>query len=683
MQLEMKPSQWIWVLILCLSGAGTGSAWLQGWGENASQAAPDGWQRLEEKVPFRRSDLLGSLGPSSASYSLDHFQGLVAQHPSTKWDIELTLGAGGEARIALAGRAPKVAFGMAPTTAGNQLIGDGIFLSRTGSGIVEALSFGSGQQRSLNCQGSLPAPDGQRYRLSLTKTARGFTAESGAERMDCESPQGSGNPILIAGLERIRIVSSTTDAGSFSSPFMSYAGGVGALLGILCVLGIWRIERRLGADRRVAVLTSTPLLLSWSLQGADRMLIVENMRMPGLSETSLAVVVPLILTACLKLAHHAALRARSNPHVVKGLRNSALICTAGFLVISLASQPKWAMAIGYFTIAGAFFGLLVGINAVANRARLVNLLSLAFLSLTILSAEWAVRWTQTGHTWTPTGRMNHDMQLGWTRSTLSDFEALEKAEPTTYPSSGYPVSIQPDSNKTRWICLGSSATGGAFQNDNLAEFYPARIQELLEREVQVLNQGVGGWTSFHIAQYFEREAASLKPDVISIYIGHNDILTRSSKPYKDLYENWKTQGAPKTPLPSFRLFQGFRFLMSSLLNNASSTAVPVEDARENLLNIHRIASTYNAKILLIPEAITPDSASLRDYDTMLRELSDTHPDMAYLDAPSLLLQGGGNHFLDDVHLSQTGHRLLAQAMTQKIRELQWISPSEGADKVGN
>ena len=671
----MKKASWIWMALLCLAGAGTGSAWLQGMGEEASQGEPGGWTRLEAKVPFRRSDLLGSLPPSSASHSLDHFQGLVSNAPSQSWTLDLNLGEAGEARIALAAEQPKQVPHQAPSTASNHLLGDGIFLSRANGGQVEALSFGRGQQTALRCQGSLPVPDHDRYQLRIQKTQNGFVAESGQESLRCQTAASPGQPTLMAGLERIYILDSITDSGRFNRPFLPAPGPLGAAAGILLVLVFWRVEIRLGVDSRIAALTTSPLLLSWPLQAADRMQIVENMRMPGLSETSLAAAIPLFLTLLLKLLHHAGSRARRSLSLRGALVVGASIFGAGAAILSLLAGPRWTMAVFYFGLAGVFLGLLVAVNANARRARWVNSSSLFLLVLSLLSAEWGTRWTQTGLTWTPTGRMNHDEQLGWTRSTLSDFQALDEAKTTTYPSSGYPVTIAPDASLPRWICLGSSATGGAFQNDNLEEFYPARIAELLQGRAQVLNQGVGGWTSFHVARYVEREIEALQPNIVSVYLGHNDILTRSSRPYRDLYDQWRDHGAPSTPLPTVRLFQGFRFFLSSLLQTASSIAVPVEHARENLLAIHQVTQARGAKLLLIPEAITPSSASLRDYDQMLQDLAASHADVAYFDAPALLLNSGADHFLDDVHLSDNGHRMLAAALAEKVQQLGWLPSS--------
>ena len=85
--------------------------------------------------------------------------------------------------------------------------------------------------------------------------------------------------------------------------------------------------------------------------------------------------------------------------------------------------------------------------------------------------------------------------------------------------------------------------------------------------------------------------------------------------------------------------------------------------------------------MLIPEAITPDSSALTEYSAMLQELAATNEDIAYLDAPSLLLDSGEDLFLDDVHLTDNGHRRLAQAMKQKAMAEGWIKGSQGAHEA--
>jgi lysophospholipase L1-like esterase len=676
----MKALQWIWAVIVVLAGAGLGNAWVHGASHRAADQAPEGWSRTAEQVPFRRADLMGDLAPSTQGISLDHFMALRAHTPSQSWELELVLGAGSEVRVLLAGKMGLPRPGAGHASAGISLRGDGILLRRSRGGSVSGQHFSSGSPRALSCQGQLPVPGDAPYALRIESTPHGFRATAAGATLECQQnePQARdsknhGTPVLMSGLHRVQIRSSQTDSTHFSGvrgPHWLLGPLLGGFLGLL----LWWAERKKGADYRICALTSLPFLVAIPLQSADGLALIEQLRMPSLSPYFYALWIPLFLGLPGKLAHHLGRCARAQSGWKRGLLFSTLGGGGIAAIISVMCQPRWPLAIGYFALAGFAFGAIVGLNALAKSMRFVNTLSLGLVLLGLFAGEWGVRFTATGVTWSPTGRMQFDEQLGWTRSTLSDFEALEKQENTRYPREGYPVTIAGPTSAQRIVCLGSSATGGAFQNDDLDQFYPARLQELLGQKAQVLNQGVGGWTSFHIAKYTESKAEALQPDILTLYIGHNDMLTKSSAPYKTLFGAWKSGKSLESPLPNWRLFQGFRFALSALARPEGAVAVPVDHALENIERIHSIAQQRGAKLLLMPEAITPDSAALSDYDRMLRELAARHTDIAYLDIPSLLLDTPGDFFLDDVHLSDAGHRRLAKALAKTLQEQGWWVP---------
>ena len=177
-----------------------------------------------------------------------------------------------------------------------------------------------------------------------------------------------------------------------------------------------------------------------------------------------------------------------------------------------------------------------------------------------------------------------------------------------------------------------------------------------------------------MARYVEREADALRPDIVSVYLGHNDILTRSTRPYRDLYAHWKEHGAPATPFNRAPL-PGLSVLLRKppsdrFLNRCSGGPCP-----RDFTAIHEVTRAHGAK-LLDPRGHHTQQRFTKDYDRMLRDFAEGHADVAYFDAPRLLLNSGGDHFLDDVHLSDTGHRLLAGALVETIRELGWLSDSQ-------
>ena len=75
----------------------------------------------------------------------------------------------------------------------------------------------------------------------------------------------------------------------------------------------------------------------------------------------------------------------------------------------------------------------------------------------------------------------------------------------------------------RWrvVCLGDSCTFGA------AHPYPQILQSMLDERApgafEIVNAGVIGYTSLHGLEWFERDLARLRPDVVTLYFGWNDM----------------------------------------------------------------------------------------------------------------------------------------------------------------
>lgn len=77
----------------------------------------------------------------------------------------------------------------------------------------------------------------------------------------------------------------------------------------------------------------------------------------------------------------------------------------------------------------------------------------------------------------------------------------------------------------RIVCLGDSVTFGWSAADD--ETYPSQLQALFKKkwpncDIEVLNLGVTGYTSFQGKQLFFRFAQKLKPDSVIIGFGQND-----------------------------------------------------------------------------------------------------------------------------------------------------------------
>ena len=343
---------------------------------------------------------------------------------------------------------------------------------------------------------------------------------------------------------------------------------------------------------------------------------------------------------------------------------------AGILLISVDAF-HWAGTL-WAAIGGTSIGLLI----VANRFTVphFNLWSLLFVSLGLSSAEISLRATKAGLQWSNKGsNTEHNEIFGWVRQANESFALFEEGKHTQYPDKGFPVQISASNHKKRVIAFGGSTTGGAFQNDNLDEFYPALIDINLRSTrtpFEVLNQGVGGWTTWHIEQYIQQKQQLLNPDVITLYVGHNDILTSVPMPYKELYPLWQRQSSSTVAkqLSSLRLYQAFKYILVSIRGANDKVAVPIDDAKANLKSIIQLYP--NTPIVLGSEGLSPEPGILFPYNQMMQALADEYANVYYVETAEALSSLPPHEvFLDDCHLTKYGHQIVAKYFSEKIKEV--------------
>jgi len=84
---------------------------------------------------------------------------------------------------------------------------------------------------------------------------------------------------------------------------------------------------------------------------------------------------------------------------------------------------------------------------------------------------------------------------------------------------------EPEKEKTklRVLCIGASTTANNISDGHIDYSYPSILQEYLGDKYEVLNCGIGGWTSADILINFQLNLLKLKPDVVVLYHGYNDL----------------------------------------------------------------------------------------------------------------------------------------------------------------
>ncbi len=723
------------ILVLLCAGAILGwGVWL-GLIHQAADQPPPGWERENSPVPYRESALQGASLPKYGQWGLDFYRAIYPSSPSTE-GLSLTATIPTEGMLEVWYSSPPLRKRMGdrwmdictmraprgmqqdPRCLGKSDLGVALVLSRlSGQQFVSVIAENAAGRKTVPC--STPLEDISviegAIEISLLASTNELTIRLNDQSIQCTTTVGDRLPMLRSGLRQVHIESLTYGATQASTiPRYWQAILVGGGVAFLLALG-W-VERRHGARSSSLVWTTAPMLLGLWFQQWDAKVLIEDLRAAWLSPYWVATyctLFPSLMLKCIAATWRSTNRddfsARwvGTAMLILGLGNlfaydsgwigsiacagvqiaAILVCrwwkvlpavhgpvvwgTLGGTVLIAVDAFHWAGSL-WGTIGGVSFGLLL----LANRFVVphFNSWSLGLLSLLLVSGEVSLRATKAGLQWSNKGaNTEHNEIFGWVRQANESFELFEEGKHTQYPDKGYPVSIQAQNHKQRIVSFGGSTTGGAFQNDNLDEFYPALIERVLRNPKQpfeVLNQGVGGWTTWHIEAYIKQKSTVLNPDIITLYVGHNDILTSVPMPYKELYPLWQKQkgSAVSQTLSSLRLYQALKYSLVSLKGAQNKVAVPVEDARNNILSI--VETFPNTPIILGSEGLSPEPGILFPYNTMLKDLAEQYPTVHYIPtAEALSKEPPHEVFLDDCHLTTYGHQIVAELFANKIQEI--------------
>lgn len=259
------------------------------------------------------------------------------------------------------------------------------------------------------------------------------------------------------------------------------------------------------------------------------------------------------------------------------------------------------------------------------------------------------------------------------------------------------VTVDKPSGVFRIICLGGSFTYGWPYNkpQDAADIYPAVLQTLLnnsraqgEPRYEVINAGVGGYSSYQGLLYLRKRLLRFKPDLITVAFGANDgIETRAAgAPLTDreYYDQWAAEeGGPGGNI-ILSLVQHSRFvaLVDRGVRAVRSALGPVRyrvspaEFRQSLEQMINLGREFRFKVVLLHEASrelrSPEQMPQRLlYYKVLRELERRHAGrVPLLDNLSMAVKEPrrmDDLFVDFNHLSKQGHRWLARFIHDALR----------------
>ncbi|HEY4475828.1 MAG TPA: GDSL-type esterase/lipase family protein [Candidatus Paceibacterota bacterium] len=236
----------------------------------------------------------------------------------------------------------------------------------------------------------------------------------------------------------------------------------------------------------------------------------------------------------------------------------------------------------------------------------------------------------------------------------------------------------------RIIAIGDSITFGLLVEEQVA--YYRLLKSLLEKEfpglnIEVLSAGVPGYTTYQGLELLKKELLGYEPDIIIAYFGaNNEFATNlytdreyarltAVAPLEKLSRQLKTAALLKEVI---KLTTGLEFFPREAGNPRSKTVrVPAKDFGDDLNRITSLVKSAGAKPVLVVPPHSSKNLSRQplaeEYAKMVRSIGSG---AALVDADKIFKESGADQFFaaDDVHLNEAGHKLLAEALFQVIRE---------------
>jgi lysophospholipase L1-like esterase len=262
----------------------------------------------------------------------------------------------------------------------------------------------------------------------------------------------------------------------------------------------------------------------------------------------------------------------------------------------------------------------------------------------------------------------------------------------------------------RVLCLGGSTTASSiWKVGNPKQFsYPLFLSEILKqrlesRPCEVWNCGMGGWTSAEILVNFALHLIDLKPDIIVLYHGFNDLEASLTEPFASDYSHSRKSFGEvysrirlASYLPNLRFWKSYAFVKGRLMGFGNVrydllTSIRVRKAsldnpfmglqteRRNIEHLIHLCQANRIHIVLstfayhIYPAVANDRQTLKYYNgvqeenTVLRDLA-THHNAPLVDIAGLIPDDDA-YFVDSVHFTPLGMQFLAEQFGKCIVDL--------------
>ena len=242
----------------------------------------------------------------------------------------------------------------------------------------------------------------------------------------------------------------------------------------------------------------------------------------------------------------------------------------------------------------------------------------------------------------------------------------------------------------RLLCFGDSITFGFGVDD--ADSYPAQLAALLGPSgIEVHNAGVTGYTSYQTLRWLRQQLKNQHVDEVTLLVGWND---GTQRPITDAEFGARLKASTSTADQILGNLAIYRLMKVTWLRRGLETEsraqkrttarVPLDDYVRNLEMFVTEARTAGARphLISLPHRLFPGEQpkpgpylnaltgvakrlSVPLYDVGI--LSDSHPGVSR--------RGNASLFIDSLHLSTEGNRVMASLIARQLQGSDTRSPS--------
>jgi lysophospholipase L1-like esterase len=202
---------------------------------------------------------------------------------------------------------------------------------------------------------------------------------------------------------------------------------------------------------------------------------------------------------------------------------------------------------------------------------------------------------------------------------------------------GDEFTIKKPDGKIRIICTGDSSTFGYLIN--IPDSYPDHLKNMLlyntvEKNAEVINAGVIGYTSYQGLKLFKKTIRNLKPDILIASWGFNDSTCSRISQSKESKLALKAVGFTSV-LSRLALYRMAETCINSLKNKFGHTQnivpkVSLDEYRQNLEELAKYCTEDGIHLILLP--ITAPYP----YCKTMQAVASAHPNVKFIDTEKIL-----------------------------------------------